>query len=89
MGGRRVAVYIRNGFNVSKEAEPTLNDDYIVTVFVKISKSNKTFGIGTCYRPPNSNLNLDMLKLDADRASSSFNHKVNSLSLIPTIYIYN
>ena len=33
-----VGVVYRNDFSVSKEAEITLNYDYIETVFVKISK---------------------------------------------------
>ena len=75
--GRRgggVAMYIQKNLTCLRQPELSVNFEYIETIFLKISKLNKSILIGTCYRPPNSNY---------DSFQSFFEEKLSSISSGP------
>ena len=53
--GTGVALYIHESFNALTYEEVTNTSPHLETLFVKITKGNKTINSGVVYRPPNSN----------------------------------
>ena len=55
--GGGVAIYIDKSFESSACPEISTMNDSIEILFANVTRNNKTFKIGCCYRPPSSNYN--------------------------------